>query len=226
MSPDTSVLIAKLDHAVSAEAHLAHRNMSHIPNARHHLDLMPTYINEWMNSHHVMRLSTILEILDRKPVHQIPSHRLLAYCYDTLYAAEFIIDGENGERVIDHPSAIVRTDLDSTSLPPTYDDTICYTVSSRMKTGLDNPHAPLLQLDFGGTDTFYVLEQLWFVLKKEPVQSPNPWELVNAEPQYIPNSPLSPTYDERSISDSDVDTHADGVYTSDEEDDTIEQIQQ
>ncbi|EYC33770.1 hypothetical protein Y032_0002g977 [Ancylostoma ceylanicum] len=95
-----------------------------------------------------------------------------------------------------------------------------------METGLANPHAPLLQLGFGGTDTFTVLEQLWVVLEKELVQNLNPWERVNAEPKYIPNSPLPPSVDEGSVSDLDVDPVPDGVYTSDEEDDAIEPIQQ
>ncbi|KAL6725905.1 hypothetical protein Aduo_007926 [Ancylostoma duodenale] len=87
MSPDAKALIAKLHHAVSTEPHLAYRDLSQFPNEPHHLDLMPANIDEWTKDHNVMRLSAILEALDRKPLHQIPAHRLLAHCYDTFYAA-------------------------------------------------------------------------------------------------------------------------------------------
>ncbi|EYC15832.1 hypothetical protein Y032_0035g2988 [Ancylostoma ceylanicum] len=219
MSSEAKALIAKLHHAVSKEPQLAYREIRRFPNDPHFLNVMPADINEWMNSHHVMRLSTILETLDRKPIHQIPSHRILAYCYDLLYAAEFVINGEKGERVMDHLSAVVRTDLDSTSMLPTYDENISYTVGSRMETGLANPHAPLLQLDFGGADTFYVLEQLWIVLEKEPIRALNPWELVRAEPQYIPNRPLTPTDNEES--DYTDEEEEDGVYSDDEDNNNV-----
>ncbi|KAL6730313.1 hypothetical protein Aduo_001294 [Ancylostoma duodenale] len=68
MCPEARALLSKLHHTVSVELHLAYRNMSQSENEPHHLDLMPENIEDLMRDSHIVRLSTVVQILDGQPL--------------------------------------------------------------------------------------------------------------------------------------------------------------
>ncbi|KAL6742787.1 hypothetical protein Aduo_015900 [Ancylostoma duodenale] len=77
------------------------------------------------------------------------------------------------------------------------------------------PDAPIVHVHIKEIKRYFSMEQTWLAIPHAREQCRNPWEVLSPqpiEPMYTPNSSLPPTDDEGSITDSDVDPSADGVY--------------
>ncbi|KAL6733531.1 hypothetical protein Aduo_004173 [Ancylostoma duodenale] len=224
-------MLAKIHHYVSMDPGLA------FPLTRQpYLNSMPIDIFARTRRHHVIRLSTLLEILDGQSLADIPLHRIITYTYQMLSVSDAAINGATGKVHIDHKACLLRPDLDSNTVirlkERNNSRTLAEILLRECHATIQYPRAPLIQFDIGKRDLYCPLEQVWLQLPHDEHQSvqqeQNLWEIMSElqrhpharateEPQYIPRSVLTPTDNEASLSDSEVDPYEDGVWSSDED---------
>ncbi|KAL6727046.1 hypothetical protein Aduo_008961 [Ancylostoma duodenale] len=193
---------------------------------------MPSNVGLWEKRHHVVRLTDVMEISDGRSLHEIPAFRVLAYFDEIIVIAPIAIDDVNGGHIIDHESTLLCMESNSRTrinMHSERDVSLARVLKRDLRVDVRYPDVPLLHVHTKGIKRYFTMEQIWLTIPHACEQRRNHWEVLFAqliEPMYIPNSPLPPTDDERSITDSDVDPYADGGYTSDEIDDAIERVQQ
>ncbi|EYB93912.1 hypothetical protein Y032_0177g578 [Ancylostoma ceylanicum] len=109
-------MLTKIHHYVSANPELAYyARGSALPDTYRlpYFNMMPIDILARTRRYHVVRLSTMLGILDGRPLTDIPLHRLITYTYEMLAVADAAINGSSGRVLTKHRAGLIRTDLNS-----------------------------------------------------------------------------------------------------------------
>ncbi|KAL6725907.1 hypothetical protein Aduo_007928 [Ancylostoma duodenale] len=213
-----SAMLKKLAHFLDAQGTCRERLMQACIN--YNRDRCPSpmiFLPDTM----VVRLTTMIEIVDGTPLDEVPDHRRDAYVYAALEKAIEAYDDDTDAELPDIQAALLRTDLCAASHFCGCEE--CggeATLKQHKDRGLGTryPFAPLLQLGLGGPERMVLMEQVWLRLPRviewgrRNIRQ-NPWEVLVPEPEYPRQCPSDSSDEE--FSDSEQST--DGVYTSDEE---------
>ncbi|VDK56942.1 unnamed protein product [Cylicostephanus goldi] len=184
------------------------RKHQHSAEFYQYLGRMPTSVTKEQQWSYILRLSTIIQLLEGDEIKNISDYRISAYVYAAVDEARGAFDGATGEVIDDFRSICV--------LPHRAWQVYCWCRKCVPRTSIINhlrhtakaapryEDAPLIQTGIGRETCIRTLEQIWLLIPKHEVCPERQllWDQLNASPSSVP--PRSPSWQE--MGSDDVDT--------------------